>query len=127
MVAGERSWGGVPGLTPARIMIVAAVFIVGYFAVLVASNAITYYRLAQDEQAVRQEIATLQRRYARLQSLKTYMQTDAFIEAGARENGLVRPGEIAVVQTGPTSAADSLSLNPGDAWWQRYFAPADRR
>lgn len=108
-------------------MLVAAVFIVGYFSVLVVSNAIISYRLQRQEQALQLELVQLQRRHDRLAALRTYMQTDAFIEAGARENGLVRPGEIAVVQVGTAAGSAPPTLQPGEAWWQRYFAPADRR
>ena len=116
-----------PGLTPRRVMIVAALFIVGYFALLVVSNAITHHRLAREEAALRTEIALLERREARLRALREYMQSDTFVEAVARENGLVRPGEIAVVQVGPDGAVETPSMRPGDPWWARYFHERDRR
>ena len=126
MIDGGRDSRTVAGFTPRRVMIVAALFIVGYFGVLIASNAITHYRLAREEAALREEITTLQRRQARLAALHTYMQSDAFIEAAARENGLVRPGEIAVVQVAP-AAGETPALRPGDPWWHRYFSEGDRR
>lgn len=124
MVTGERGWI-VPGFTPRRVLIVAALFIVAYFGLLIASNALTHHRVAQDEAALRGEIAALQRREARLQALRDYMQSDVFIEAAARENGLVRPGETAVVMVGSDDA--DAGLQPGDPWWYRYLHPVDRR
>lgn len=124
MAAGERGWI-VPSFTPKRVLVAAALFIVAYFALLIASNAITHHRLAQDEAVLRRQIEQLRRREARLDALRQYMLTDAFLEAGAREAGLVRPGEVAVVPFGPD--AGGTSLRPGDPWWFRYLHPDDRR
>lgn len=124
MAWGERGWI-VPGFTPKRVLVAAALFIVAYFALLIASNALTHHRVAQDEATLQREIVVLQRREARLQALRAYMQTDAFIEAAARENGLVRSGETAVVTLGADDAG--AGLQPGDPWWYRYLHPDDRR
>lgn len=123
MAVGERGWI-VPGFTPKRVLVAAALFIVAYFGLLIASNALTHHRVTQDEAALHREIAALQRRDGRLQALRAYMQTDAFIEAAARENGLVRPGEIAVVTLGTDGRG--IDLQPGDPWWYRYLHPDDR-
>jgi cell division protein FtsB len=123
MAAGERGWI-VPGFTPKRVLVVAALFVVAYFGLLIASNALIQQRVAQDEAALRREIGALQRREARLQALRDYMHTDAFIEAAARENGLVRPGETAVVILGADDTG--AHLQPGDPWWYRYLHPDDR-
>ena len=127
MVTGERGGWWAAGFTARRVMIVAALFIVGYFGVSIASNAITHLRLANEEAALRSEIASLERREARLQALRRYMESDAFAEAVARENGLVRPGEIAVVTVSATRSAETEILGPGDPWWFRYLHESDRR
>lgn len=127
MAAGERNGWRATGVTSQRVMIVAALFIVGYFGLSIASNAITDLRLAREEAALRTEIETLERRDARLQALKAYMESDAFVEAVARENGLVRPGEIAVVTVSGGRVAETEALRPGDPWWYRYLHEHDRR
>ena len=114
------------GFTAKRVLIVAAVFIVAYFGLSVASNAITHTRLEAREAALREEIAALEGREARLQALMRYMESDAFVEAAARESGLVRPGEHRVVLLGPTGEEHDM-LQPGDPWWFRYLHPEDRR
>ena len=124
MAAGERSWRAT-GFTSRRVMIVAALFIVGYFGLSIASNALPDLRLSRQETALRAEIRRLEEREARLQALRSYMESDEFVEAVARENGFVRPGEIAVVQLGP--GAEPEALKPGDPWWYRYLHERDRR
>jgi cell division protein FtsB len=126
MASDERGGGFLSGFSAKRVMIVAAVFIVAYFGLSVVSNAITHTRLEAREAALRDEITALERREARLQALKRYMESDAFIEAAAREQGLVRPGEHQVVVLGP-SAEGRDALQPGDPWWFRYLQPDDRR
>ena len=127
MAAGDRGSWRATGFTSRRVMIVAALFIVGYFGVSIASNAITHMRLARQEASLRQEIAVLERREARLQALRRYMEGDAFVEAVARENGLVRPGEVAVVTVSSGRVAENNALRPGDPWWFRYLHESDRR
>ena len=124
MAAGERN-GRATGFTSRRVMIVAALFIVGYFGLSIASNALTDLRLSRQEAALRTEVRQLEEREARLRALRSYMESDEFVEAVARENGFVRPGEIAVVQLGP--GAEPEALKPGDPWWYRYLHERDRR
>ena len=127
MASGDRGSWRATGFTSQRVMIVAALFIVGYFGVSIASNAITHMRLARQETALRQEITVLEQREARLRALRGYMESDTFVEAVARENGLVRPGEIAVVTVSSGQVAETEALQPGDPWWFRYLHESDRR
>lgn len=125
MATGERSGGWPGGLTARRVVLVAALFTAGYFSISIVSNAITQARLSHRESALQEEIRALEEREARLKALRAYMESDAFVEAVARENGLVRPGEIAVVPLGSTATAEPLK--PGDPWWFRFLRPEDRR
>ncbi len=126
MTTDEGGGGFFAGFSAKRVMIVAALFIVAYFGLSVASNAITQARLEARAAALQEEIVTLERREARLQALKRYMESDAFVEAAARESGFVRPGEYQVVLLGP-SDENRDTLHPGDPWWFRYLHPDDRR
>jgi cell division protein FtsB len=127
MAVEDRGYWLAPGLTPRRVLIVAALFIVAYFGVLVVSNAITHYQLQHKEEALQAEIVRLERREARLNGVRAYLQTDLFIEAVARESGLVRPGELAVVQVPGGAPGEAASgLRPDDPWWFRYLNQSDR-
>lgn len=125
MATGERGgwWPG--GLSARRVVFIATLFIAGYFSVSIVSNAITQVRLSQREVALREEIRLLEGQESRLLALRAYMESDAFVEVVARENGLARPGEIAVVSLG--SPASVETLEPGDPWWFRFLRPEDRR
>jgi cell division protein FtsB len=127
MARGERPGGWAAGFTARRAMIVAALFIIGYFGLSIVSNAVRDAHLSQREAELRREIEALERREARLQALERYTETEAFIEALARENGYVRPGETAVVLVGAATATQPEALKPGDPWWYRYLHPDDRR
>ena len=49
------------------------------------------------------------------------MQSDAFIETMARQQGLVRPGDTPVLVAAPTPS--SASTGTAGQWWERYFEP----
>lgn len=122
----ERGGGGLAGLTPRRVAAVAALFIVAYFGVTITSNMATHLRLAREKATLEEEVYALRVREAQLTALREYMQSDAFVESVARDNGLVRPGEIAVVSIGPGGDGRRLAGRPGDPWWLRYFEDPDR-
>lgn len=123
----ERASGWAASITARRVMIVAALFIIGYFSLSIVSNAVTHTQLSNRQAALEREIAALERREARLQALRAYTDTDAFVEAVARENGYARPGEVAVVTLSPQADSGEAALQPGDPWWFRYLHPDDRR
>src|SRR5688500_16772915 len=123
----ERASGWAAAITARRVMIVAALFIIGYFSLSIVSNAVTHTQLSNRQAALDREIAALERREARLQALLAYTDTDAFVESVARENGYARPGEAAVVTLSPQAESSEAVLQPGDPWWFRYLHPDDRR
>lgn len=116
-----------PGFTPKRIMIVAAAFVMLYFGLSIASNAVTRTRLADEQRAIEAEVRIRERRFEQLQALHGYMKSDAFIEAAARDMGLVYPGEIAVIPVYGDGAEPPSALNEGEEWWMRYIPAEDRR
>jgi cell division protein FtsL len=120
MAQRDRSGKLLAGLSPRRVLLVAAVFIIGYFAVSIAGNAVTQYQLTRDQDQLRRQIATLEAQQRDLDALRAYMQTDEFVEHAAHEQGLVRPGETSAVILAPTPAATPRP--PADGmWWMRYF------
>jgi cell division protein FtsB len=125
MAQGERGGRPLAGLSARRILIIAALFIIAYFGVSIAGNAITRYELAREQQRLRREIAALEDQQRRLEALRAYMETDEFIERAAREEGLVRPGDTSVVvASAPQPSAPEPP--PGRPWWERYFGPEQR-
>jgi cell division protein FtsB len=113
------------GLSPRRILIVAAVFIIAYFGVAIAGNAVQRYELDQEQRQLEQEITELERQHQRLEALRSYMLTDEFIERTAREQGLARPGDTSVIIVAPTPAPGEQP-RPGAPWWERYFGNSGR-
>ena len=127
MAQTEPGSGWSTAITARRVMVVAALFIIGYFSLSIVSNAVTQAQLTSRRAALEKEISALERREARLQALRAYTETDAFIEAVARENGYARPGEVAVVSVAPDADAEPAAFGPGEPWWYRYLHPDDRR
>lgn len=109
-----------PGLTLQRVVVVTSLFIVAYGGFTVFGNATRGYQLAQQTQQLQQSIALDQAEYAQLDALRRYMQTDAFIEAQARQEGLGMPGDTAVLVSAPTATAAS-EHQAGSPWWERYY------
>jgi len=120
MAQGERSGRLAIGLSPRRVLVIAAIFIIGYFGVAIIGNALNRYELTRDQDRLRAEIAALERQQRRLDALRTYMQTDEFIERAARDEGLARPGDTSVVVVSATQSP-APEPRPGSPWWERYF------
>ena len=116
-----------PRLTPARIAIVLATLVVGYFFFAAIGDTLLSQRLSQDEQGLQQEIADLQRQHSRLEAIREYLRTDEYIEGIARRVlGLVRPGETLVIVTSnatPTPTEGMSEETQLGRWWEQLFGP----
>jgi cell division protein FtsB len=108
------------GLTPTRLMMIAAGFISVYFGFSIAGNWVHQYQLEHENSRLEQQIAAQQGRYERLKALRDWMQSNTFVEAAARQQGMVKPGDrpIAVIAPSASPAPDD-----GREWWERYFEP----
>jgi cell division protein FtsL len=108
------------GLTPTRLILIAAGFISVYFGFIIVGNRVHQYQLDQENTQLERRIVAAQNQQGKLQALKDWMQSDTFVEAMARKQGLVRPGDhpIIVAAPAPTSTPES-----GGEWWERYFEP----
>lgn len=122
MADGDRAGFSIPGLTLQRVVTATALFIVIYSGFTIAGNAARSYDLKTQTQQLQQKIASDQSEYQQLDALRRYMGTDEYIEAAARQEGLVKPGDISIVTAAPT-ATPPAGLRDSGAWWERYFNP----
>ena len=105
-----------------------AAFVVGYLLFRAGGTGFQSYRLAGQEQQVRQEIAELQRQHEELVALREYLRSDEYIESVARGVlGLVKPGETLTIVSGPqgedAGAPAVESSRPNRPWWEELFGP----
>jgi cell division protein FtsL len=121
MLDGDKLGGFIPGLSLHRVVVVASIFVIVYSGFTIAGNVTRTWQLNAQTQQLEKEIAQQQSELAQLNALKSYMQSDAFISAQAREEGLASPGDTAIVVKAPTSAPAVQSHQSSDSWWERYY------
>ena len=94
------AWWGRPGL-----LVLFLLPTLAYAGYSVADRWYQSYLLAQEEEALRIEIAELRRDNVRLQAELVHARSDQYVESVAREQlGLVKPGDRPFVLVGPPSA-----------------------
>lgn len=116
-----------PHLSLTRIVILLAVGVVGYLLFSAVGDTLLSLRLSNDQQRLERQISDLQQQHNRLQEIKDYLQTDAYIEGVARRVlGLVRPGETLVIVS--SNATPAPAATPGadaqadtQSWWERLY------
>lgn len=117
-----------PRLSLARIVILLAALVVGYFLFSAVGDTLLSHRLSRDEQRLQQEIAELQRQQAELAAIRDYLRTDEYIEGVARRLlGLVRPGETLVIVSSsaatPTPSPEEPDGEESRPWWEQLYGP----
>lgn len=117
-----------PRLTPARVAILVAVVVVGYFVYAAVGDTILSQRINDDERTLQQETAQLRADEARLTAIRDYLRTDEYIEGVARRLlGLVRPGETLYIVSSSTTPTPSPDGEPADEeglrWWEQLYGP----
>jgi cell division protein FtsL len=110
---------GLTKLSAGRVIFACTAVVVVYFLAMFAVNVVQSRHVIDQEERLEADIAELQARYERLQSIQHYLASDQYIEAVAREQlGLVKPGETGFVaistQPTPTPAPGE---EPG-LWWE---------
>ncbi|MEX2447038.1 MAG: septum formation initiator family protein [Dehalococcoidia bacterium] len=99
---------------------VVAVLLLGLFLYATVQTAAQSYRLRQYERELHVEMQELHARRAELQGLLTYLESDEYVEAFARQQfGLVRPGETLVEVDAP--APPPAPRVAGARWWESLF------
>ena len=117
-----------PRLSPARVALVVAVVVVGYFVYAAVGDTVLSQRINEDERNLQQEIAGLYDDEARLTAIREYLRTDEYIEGVARRLlGLVRPGETLYIVSSSATPTPSPNGQPGDEeglrWWEQLYGP----
>jgi cell division protein FtsB len=101
-------------------VLAVAVLLLGLFLYAMVQTAAQSYSLRQSERELYEEVLRLRHEHAELEGLLTYLQSDEYVEAFARQQfGLVRPGEILVEVDAPPALRDER--RPGERWWQWLF------
>ncbi len=104
-------------------VLAVALLLLGLFVYAGIQTAAQSYRLRQHEREMFERVQTLRQERAELQGLLTYMRSDEYIEAFARQQfGLVKPGEILVQVDAPTTPP--VQRRPGEKWWEALFGTA---
>jgi cell division protein FtsB len=110
-----------------RIILIAAAVVVGYLVFSSVVTGLKSHGLAHDENAVRQEIADLQRQRGELVAIREYLSSDEYVESVARHVlGLVKPGETRVIVTSPdadTEQPPTEATPAAGTWWESLFGP----
>ncbi len=107
-------------------VLAVAILLLGLFVYAAIQTAAQSYRLRQHEREVFMRVQELRQQRAELQGLLTYLKSDEYIEAFARQQfGLVKPGEILVQVDAP--APPPVQRRPGEKWWEALFgtSPAE--
>ena len=112
-----------PTFGPAQMVLSVALVLVVLFVYAMVQTAAQSYRLRQHEREVALQVQQLRAQRAELQGLLTYLKSDEYIEAFARQQfGLVKPGETLVQVDGPKASVPPRK--PGEKWWEALFGIA---
>ena len=109
-----------PKPSTARLILAATALVVVYFLVSAAFNLVRSQQLDQQQSALKADIQGLQVRYERLQGLRSYLDSDQYIEAMARQQlGLVLEGELGFVVISTLPAPSPIPGEEGEPelWW----------
>ena len=116
-----------------RILLFAIVALLVYFGFASVGKAWEAYGLQQDERRLNKEIEELKAYNTILEKQKEYAQSDTAIEYEARQMGLIKPGETAVVVVIPPEAEAKPEQVPKpekqqndtrpnwQRWWDMFF------
>ena len=97
-----------------------ALLLLGLFAYAFFQTAAQSYRLREAERELLAEVQDLRDQRAELEGLATYLESDEYIEAFARQQfGLVKPGETLVEVDAPQGPRGERK--PGQRWWEALF------
>lgn len=107
--------------SPGRLVLAASLIVIAYLLFTAGGNALDYFRIADDEDRLRRQVAELQGQEQQLEQIREYLRSDDYVEFMARRVfGLVRPGETLVIVKAPP-AEGPVDDPAGKPWWQQLF------
>ena len=114
-----------PTFGPSHMVLVIALLLLGLFLYAMVQTAAQSYRLRDTERDLFIEVQSLREQRAELEGLYTYLNSDEYVEAFARQQfGLVKPGETLVEVDAPAGAP--AVQQPGERWWEALFGAGVR-
>jgi cell division protein FtsB len=115
-----------PRLSLARVVLLLAAVVVGYFLFNAGKDTLLSHHLTQEQQQLRNQISQLQNDQKKLQAISDYLHTDDYVEGAARRLGLVRPGETLVIVSStaqPAATPTPSASGSAQSWWEQLFGP----
>lgn len=108
--------------SPGRIILALSPVVIGYLLFTAGGSALDYYRLTDDEDRLRADVAELRLQEQQLEQIREYLRSDDYVEFMARRVfGLVKPGETLVIVKAPPAPDSGADDTPGRPWWQDLF------
>jgi cell division protein FtsB len=115
--------GFVSFFSPGRLILAFSLLVIGYLLFTAGGGIVDYYRLADDEANLRQQVADLHAQEKELEQIREYLRSDDYVEFMARRVfGLVKPGESLAIVKAPQPESTPVSEDgPSKPWWQELF------
>ncbi len=108
--------------SPGRLVLAVSIVIIVYLLFSAGGSALDYYRVADDEDRLRQQVAELHSQEQQLEQIREYLRSDEYVEFMARRVfGLVKPGETLVIVKAPPAPDDGQADDSNRTWWQELF------
>ena len=114
-----------------QILLIIMGIVVLYLAADLSRLVSVGYQRRQELRRVEAQLAAAQARQAELQAQLAYARSEAAVDEWARDNGLVRSGEVPVVIVAPEAegrtppgqqpAGDTDPATIREAWWRLFF------
>ena len=114
-----------------QILLVIMGIVVLYLAVDLSRLVSVGYQRRQELRRVEAQLTAAQARQSELQAQLAYARSEAAVDEWARDNGLVRAGEVPVVIVAPEAegrtppgqqpAGDADPATIREAWWRLFF------
>jgi cell division protein FtsB len=102
------------------LLFAGCLILAAYFAFSFIGGWVQGERLKSESAEAQHEVAVLLDKKERLQAVKRYVASDAYIEQEARRRlGYARPGEIPFVIESPALPQETAVVGE---WWQRLFS-----
>jgi cell division protein FtsB len=114
-----------------QILVIMAVVVAVYLLVDFGQQVQVSNERREELASLQQQIAEAEEQQAKLEEQLAYVQSSEVVEEWARQNGLVKPGEVPVVVVAPPGASTAPTENDSEGpvqpasiretWWNLFF------